>query len=238
MSFLLFLVTAISPINVLVGMFCKSCLTLPGCVHGTCSRPLECHCEPGWTGIFCSIPECKSGCHHQNGYCSKPGECKCKFGWQGENCTECSTLPGCQHGTCDEPLDCNCLNGWQGTFCSTPICAEGCVNGWCQNPGECHCKVGFRGQNCSECVPYPECEHGGCLNNEPWTCDCQTGYGGFTCNERLDWCERMAKSSNETKEQQICQNGGTCISVEQSDGNYRCQCSLGYTGKHCEQIAS
>nr|XP_027203231.1 delta-like protein C [Dermatophagoides pteronyssinus] len=221
------------------GMFCQYCLTLPGCVHGSCTRPLECRCEPGWTGMFCSIPECKSGCHHQNGYCSKPGECKCKFGWQGENCTECSTLPGCQHGTCDEPLDCNCQNGWQGTFCSTPICADGCANGWCQNPGECRCKVGFRGQNCSECVPYPGCEHGDCINNEPWTCGCQTGYGGFTCNERLDWCEQITRStSNQTDlSQPICQNGGTCISVEQSGGSYRCHCSLGYTGKHCEQIA-
>ena len=39
--------------------------------------------------------------------------------WQGENCTECSTLPGCQYGSCTEPLDCNCQTGWQGTFCST-----------------------------------------------------------------------------------------------------------------------
>lgn len=148
-------------------------------------------------------------------------------------------MPGCQHGTCDEPLDCNCQHGWQGTFCSTPICADGCANGWCQNPGECRCKVGFRGQNCSECVPYPGCEHGDCINNEPWTCGCQTGYGGFTCNERLDWCEQITRStSNQTDlSQPICQNGGTCISVEQSGGSYRCHCSLGYTGKHCEQIA-
>ncbi|KOB72403.1 Uncharacterized protein OBRU01_07457 [Operophtera brumata] len=29
------------------------CHRYPGCVHGTCSRPWECACEPGWGGMLC-----------------------------------------------------------------------------------------------------------------------------------------------------------------------------------------
>lgn len=35
------------------GPKCKQCAVLPGCVHGTCQGPLECRCEPGWTGLLC-----------------------------------------------------------------------------------------------------------------------------------------------------------------------------------------
>jgi len=28
----------------------------------------------------------------------------------------------------------------------------------------------------------------------------------------------------------LCQNGGTCINT---DGDYRCECNYGYTGKNC-----
>ena len=29
-----------------------------------------------------------------------------------------------------------------------------------------------------------------------------------------------------------CKNGGTCVNLK---GSYRCDCTQGYTGKHCEQ---
>lgn len=37
------------------GDLCKECQPLPGCMHGTCSKPLECKCEKGWQGILCQI---------------------------------------------------------------------------------------------------------------------------------------------------------------------------------------
>jgi len=45
------------------GPMCKQCAVLPGCGHGTCQGPLECRCDPGWTGLLCTtrefIPESK-----------------------------------------------------------------------------------------------------------------------------------------------------------------------------------
>lgn len=35
------------------GPKCKQCAVLPGCAHGTCQGPLECRCDPGWTGLLC-----------------------------------------------------------------------------------------------------------------------------------------------------------------------------------------
>jgi len=35
------------------GKNCDECFAYPGCVHGTCHRPWECNCEPGWGGMLC-----------------------------------------------------------------------------------------------------------------------------------------------------------------------------------------
>jgi hypothetical protein len=43
---------------------------------------------------------------------------RCRFGFKGENCSDCSTMPGCQRGSCEQPLDCLCEDGWRGLFCS------------------------------------------------------------------------------------------------------------------------
>lgn len=43
---------------------------------------------------------------------------RCRFGFRGDNCSDCSTMPGCQRGSCEQPLDCNCDVGWKGLFCS------------------------------------------------------------------------------------------------------------------------
>lgn len=32
----------------------------------------------------------------------------------------------------------------------------------------------------------------------------------------------------------VCENGATCVSLSEEDGNYRCLCSDGYMGKNCE----
>ncbi|XP_074595701.1 uncharacterized protein LOC141850853 isoform X2 [Brevipalpus obovatus] len=208
------------------GESCSICMPMPGCVHGSCNKPFECRCEEGWSGMFCDKPSCKQGCHPHNGYCEHPGECRCRFGYQGDNCTECAPMPGCQNGDCNRPLDCNCFRGWSGLFCSIPVCSDGCdlEHGWCKRPEECRCRIGWTGQNCTECVAYPGCLHGSC--SKPWTCDCESGWGGVDCAERLDFCE---KHSNP------CKNGGSCISVEKSDGSFLCRCPLGFEGKNCEK---
>ena len=39
------------------GELCDRCMTYPGCVHGTCSRPWQCHCQGHWAGTFCDLGE-------------------------------------------------------------------------------------------------------------------------------------------------------------------------------------
>ena len=113
-------------------------------------------------------------------------------------------------------------------FRRSASCSEGCDldHGWCRRPDECRCRVGWTGANCTECVPYPGCSHGTC--SEPWTCNCDPGYGGITCEEKLDFCEKMDSNP--------CQNGGTCLSVETSEGGFVCQCTDGHEGHYCERI--
>ena len=37
------------------GHTCANCVTLPGCMHGSCNESFECNCFPGWQGIYCDI---------------------------------------------------------------------------------------------------------------------------------------------------------------------------------------
>lgn len=32
----------------------------------------------------------------------------------------------------------------------------------------------------------------------------------------------------------VCENGATCVSLTEEDGNYRCLCAEGFTGRNCE----
>lgn len=133
---------------------------MPGCQRGTCEQPLDCNCEPGWRGIFCSIPLCSQGCDSDHGWCRRPEECRCRLGWTGDNCTECVPYPGCLHGTCSEPWTCNCSPGWGGVKCDEQLntcetlqpCANGgtCVSIEKNDGGyTCHCDLGFSGENCT-----------------------------------------------------------------------------------------
>ncbi|KAL3222388.1 hypothetical protein MRX96_050010, partial [Rhipicephalus microplus] len=92
------------------------------CIHGTCSSPETCECQPGWGGPTCnfSCPDGKWGkaCHRdcpcKNGARCDPvsGACSCKPGWQGIDCNEpcdsgkygyeCGQLCRCENGAlCD-----------------------------------------------------------------------------------------------------------------------------------------
>ena len=36
------------------GELCDDCVKLPGCMNGYCKKSFECHCNDGWTGLFCN----------------------------------------------------------------------------------------------------------------------------------------------------------------------------------------
>jgi MSHA pilin protein MshA len=45
------------------------------------------------------------------------------------------------------------------------------------------------------------------------------------CNVKPEYC-----AMNEG----VCENGATCVSLTEEDGNYRCLCAEGFTGRNCE----
>lgn len=45
------------------------------------------------------------------------------------------------------------------------------------------------------------------------------------CDQELKYCD---------KNEDVCENGATCVSLTEEDGNYRCLCAEGFTGRNCE----
>ncbi|XP_023247976.1 delta-like protein 1, partial [Copidosoma floridanum] len=149
------------------GPMCKQCAILPGCVHGTCHGPLECRCEPGWTGFLCSTPICSAGCSREHGGCRRPNSCRCRVGYTGPNCTECVPYPGCANGSCRKPWECRCKPGWTGELCDERLTYCDDHPGICLNNAtcismtpddadyRCVCPLGFYGRQCEKKTEFP-----------------------------------------------------------------------------------
>nr|NP_001071677.1 delta protein [Ciona intestinalis]BAE06370.1 delta protein [Ciona intestinalis] len=206
--------------------------------HFTCDMHGNKVCMPGWMDTggtkYCTTPICLNGCNTQRGYCQAPNQCICKVGWRGKLCNECSTTPGCMHGTCERPFQCNCRRGWGGLYCNQDLnyCTNHhpCLNGGlCTNSGEgsytCTCQVGYIGRMCqyriSMCSSNP-CNNGGeCVDtNEGYKCLCRNGFYGVHCDVTHVTCRNSP-----------CHNGGLCI---QQHDHYECQCTNQWSGFNCE----
>ncbi|XP_078001352.1 uncharacterized protein LOC144453853 [Glandiceps talaboti] len=197
-------------------------------------------CLEGWSrdldDDYCSIPNCRPGCHAENGHCTVPGECVCRLGWQGDLCDECVKFQGCKNGFCRNPYDCICQEGWGGQFCHLDLifCTrhEPCRNGGtCYNnrPGfyTCTCPAGFTGKDCE--IEINDCNANVCLNGgtcqdsiNAFECLCTPEYTGTNCEIRVETCQ-----------DEPCLNGGACI----GEGvDLMCLCSDGYTGARCDSV--
>ncbi|XP_054881676.1 protein delta homolog 2 [Poeciliopsis prolifica] len=193
------------------GALCQRCVTMPGCVHGSCLQPWQCACQPGWGGRFCdkdlsvcSQQPCLNGatCLLED---SGDFRCLCPDGFHGPTCRKrkgpcLQTRSPCKNGgLCDDAdgfaaaLLCRCLAGFTGPRCETDIddcllgpCASGatCVDG--VNRFSCLCPVGFSGRFCTvnvdDCASRP-CRNGGrCLDRAGgFRCLCRPGFTGTTC---------------------------------------------------------
>eukprot|EP00598_Pedospumella_elongata_P012679 CAMPEP_0185006192 /NCGR_PEP_ID=MMETSP1098-20130426/83933_1 /TAXON_ID=89044 /ORGANISM="Spumella elongata, Strain CCAP 955/1" /LENGTH=2045 /DNA_ID=CAMNT_0027534327 /DNA_START=353 /DNA_END=6490 /DNA_ORIENTATION=+ len=124
-----------------------------GCANnGTCVKPKECACAPGWEGPDCRKPKCSQDCYLHHGNCTSPNVCTCERGWSGFDCRIPLCAQECQNGgVCVAPDTCKCnqwpnlfrdgraaggrplfqdqdgeplYTGWTGFDCATPICVQ------------------------------------------------------------------------------------------------------------------
>ncbi|KAM6956228.1 protein delta homolog 2, partial [Aplochiton taeniatus] len=197
---------------------CDVCVSMPGCVHGSCHQPWQCTCEPGWAGRFCDkdIHVCSKAEPCQNGatcLTEDSGEysCLCPGGFHGKNC-ELKTGP--------------CHRRRQG-FKMSP-CKNG---GLCEDAGgyasevSCRCLAGFSGLRCEanvdDCLMRPCANGATCLDGiNRFSCLCPEGFAGRFCTINQDDCAS-----------QPCQNAGRCLDRAST---FHCLCQPGYSGRTCD----
>ncbi|XP_065845751.1 protein jagged-1-like isoform X2 [Oscarella lobularis] len=220
------------------------CKTNCSKLHGSCTRPGECICDPGWTGSTCSICVPKSGCKH--GVCQSGNDCICQSPWLGPLCDQdgsaCNSHPCQNGGTCSvipNGFNCACPSDFTGTTCDVDmnLCRSNpCMHGaTCQNlPNRfaCNCRPGYTGQFCSaeinECLSNP-CVFGSCSDLvNAFSCQCHSGFTGRRCDADFDEC---ASGLNNCGANTLCNN---------TVGGYLCPCKPGYAdagdGRSCTRI--
>ncbi|XP_065845754.1 delta-like protein D [Oscarella lobularis] len=214
---------------------CKTPICKTGCskLHGSCTKPGQCTCDPGWKGNTCSDCVKKSGCKH--GDCSNGNDCICQSHWLGPLCDQsglgCNDHPCQNGGTCSvkpNSFRCACPSDFIGSTCNVDMnqCRSNpCLNGaTCDNHANgftCNCPSGYAGQFCS--TDIDECSSDPCLNNghcsdfvNSFSCTCQSGYTGDLCDTDIDECADL----NDCGVNTVCNN---------TSGGYLCSCKPGYT---------
>ncbi|XP_078664899.1 uncharacterized protein LOC144907570 [Branchiostoma floridae x Branchiostoma belcheri] len=165
--------------------------------------------DGGWSDWedygFCSVT-CGDGEKTQVRHCNNPspahGGAECTLEDGTTGLIEHRTVP-CNLGPC--PID----GGWSD-WVDDGFCSVTCGDGektqvrHCNNPSPAH--------GGAECT----LEDGTAGRIEHQTVSCNDG----PCPIGRDDCSQV-----------ICQNGGTCVDV---DNTYSCDCDLGYEGDHCE----
>lgn len=181
----------------------RNCIPSPE-RHWECTLEGERKCSAGWDGADCSTPICDNKCSGQ-GRCVSPGKCSCFSGFNGTNCEQCIPSVGCLHGECRDG-----------------------------KPFTCKCKVGFTGNKCdideNLCSTQKPCVNGGKCSID------KSSSSGFKCECPFHFlgvrCETPLSSVACTSKEQLCQNGGMCISLDKK--STQCKCPQGFSGMLCQ----
>ncbi|EAA14483.5 AGAP009762-PA [Anopheles gambiae str. PEST] len=186
---------------------CKAVCVEP-CRNGTCVRPDQCECKPGFVFVEGSASHCRSEDDlAREAY---------------ERCTE-----RCRNGVCHGD-QCFCMLGYTPSdldpYDCQPVCERPCVNGTCAGNDRCHCWDGYgkTGEDDHACEPIctSECVNADCV--APDQCACRAGYiplgeGSSTCVKEETPEERSARLRQVACERE-CTNGwceqGECRCVE------------------------
>jgi len=216
------------------GLDCATCIDMPGCVNGGCTKdgepdePLTCKCQDNWQGALCDIPRCEFDCYN-NGICVDTADeehfCKCNLGWTGQYCYFCNPLMGC---VLDHTIDVD--GDGDGDGCKR-IPADG-SNDFDNIPNTCQCTENWTGIFCEQprCLDEEgleeiECVNGVCTeggrdadgNQLAAFCKCNVGWYAHKC----DYCLPLDGCPLSTGDIPACINPNDCRceGIEAEDNN-------------------
>ncbi|KAG8011001.1 Multiple epidermal growth factor-like domains protein 10 [Nibea albiflora] len=213
------------------------------CVHGRCTAPNTCQCEPGWGGSNCSSGtygvNCSSSCNCKNRAQCSPmdGSCSCKPGWHGVDCSincpsgtwglGCNFTCMCGNGGACNALNglCTCAPGWRGDRCELHCQAQIIFKVYhvTYDDSFAGCPLGFYGKDCSQIC---QCRNGADCDHISGQCTCRTGFMGRHCEQKCPagsygyGCRQVCD----------CLNNSTCDHMTGT-----CYCNPGWKGARCDQ---
>ncbi|CAB3373706.1 Hypothetical predicted protein [Cloeon dipterum] len=233
----------------------NECESSPCENNGTCYDELaafRCECPEEFVGERCESPRkvtCENNpCFNHAKCIDTPNvlsgdnfTCECLPGFEGFHCKSvfCETTPCSNNAVCDTVTPkCVCLPGFEGVFCEREI--NECQTDPCQNGGTCRdglatysctCKFGFEGPSCQNDVN--ECDSRGICGNAG---ECINTIGSYECkcNDPTK-CGPMCSLDNPCNPTNPCINGQCEENCEGETPLYTCNCTIGFTGTHCDQ---
>lgn len=210
---------------------------------GACKAesPNDCDCsgnpllKVNVSGSAATHRQCGGKCMNGGVLNAEMTECVCPFPFTGSLCEINSGCPvqwggvycnlnRCVNGGTPRPRTesgCVCPDSYyKGELCQVDACgADGRTNR--KNVSTCQCSTGYFGVGCFELV----CGRGGGWNLRNQTCEC---FSGYTLAQNKSACLLNTELSVS------CRNGRYRL---HTDGSFKCDCNLGWTGTLCDKTA-